>query len=205
VGVELSMQALLGNWRIDLTTAFLDSELGDFPDVVDPTVPPTIPPTLVNLTGGTAPFAPEVSVNVGASYDFELASGLLVTPRVDVSYVSDQNGAVFESPRTLIPERTLVNAAARFDMGDTSPASRTSATSGTRARRASMVCGRAGPSSPPPTTGSPSGTGAPIALGSMENPVSGLVRNRRPADGVMSASARRTAGLKPQPALPRNG
>ena len=56
-------------------------------------------------------------MNVGASYDFELASGLLVTPRVDVSYVSEQNGAVFESPRTLIPERTLVNAAVRFDMG----------------------------------------------------------------------------------------
>ena len=96
-GVEFSMQALLGNLHLDLATAFLDSELGDFPDVVDPTVPPTIPPTLVNLTGGTAPFAPEISVNVGASYDFVLASGHLVTPRIDVSYVSDQNGAVFES------------------------------------------------------------------------------------------------------------
>ena len=31
-GVEFSMQALLGNLRIDLATAFLDSELGDFPE-----------------------------------------------------------------------------------------------------------------------------------------------------------------------------
>jgi iron complex outermembrane receptor protein len=111
------MQALLGNLRLDLAAAYLHSELGDFPDVVDPTVPPTIPPTLTNLTGGTAPFAPEFSLNVGTSYEFSLGSGLSITPRVDISHVSDQNGAVFESPRTLIPERTLVNAALRFDMG----------------------------------------------------------------------------------------
>jgi hypothetical protein len=84
--------------------------LGDFPDVVDPTVPPTVPPTLTNLTGGTAPFAPEFSLNIGASYDFAVSNGMSITPRVDVSHVSDQNGAVFESPRTLIPERTLINA-----------------------------------------------------------------------------------------------
>jgi iron complex outermembrane receptor protein len=112
-GIEASMQARLGNFRMDMAAAYLDSELGDFPDVVDP----TNPPNLTNLTGGTAPFAPEFTLNVGASYDFAINDALSFTPRVDVSYVSDQNGAVFEAPQTLIPSRTLINAALRLDSG----------------------------------------------------------------------------------------
>ena len=116
-GIEASMQARLGNFRIDLAAAYLDSELGTFPNVVDPFAPPSVPPALTNLTGGTAPFAPEFSLNVGASYEFELSSSMSLTPRVDVSHVSDQNGAVFEVPQTLIQERTLINAALRLDSG----------------------------------------------------------------------------------------
>jgi iron complex outermembrane receptor protein len=112
-GIEASLQARLGNFRMDLAAAYLDSELGDFPDVVDP----TNPPNLTNLTGGTAPFAPEFSLNVGASYEIPLNDRLRLTPRVDVSHVSDQNGAVFEAPQTLIPSRTLINAALRLDNG----------------------------------------------------------------------------------------
>jgi iron complex outermembrane receptor protein len=118
-GIEASMQARLGNFRMDFAAAFLDSELGDFPDVVDPfnPVPPGEPPNLINLTGGTAPFAPEFSLNVTASYEFALGESMSLTPRVDVSHVSDQNGAVFEVPQTLIASRTLVNAALRLDNG----------------------------------------------------------------------------------------
>jgi iron complex outermembrane receptor protein len=85
---------------------------------VDPFNPaaPGDPPNFTNLTGGTAPFAPEFSLNVGASYEFLVGGDNSLTPRVDVSYVSDQNGAVFEVPQTLIPSRTLINAALRLDM-----------------------------------------------------------------------------------------
>jgi iron complex outermembrane receptor protein len=117
-GIEASMQARIGNFRADFAAAYLDSELGTFPNVVDPTVPPTDPPTLTNLSGGTAPFAPEFTLNVGASYEFAFSSGMTFTPRVDVAYVEDQNGAVFEAPQTLIPSRTLINAALRLDVND---------------------------------------------------------------------------------------
>jgi iron complex outermembrane receptor protein len=106
------MQARLGGLSLDVATAFLHSKLGDFPLVVDS----TNPPNLIDLTGGTAPFSPKFTLNVGASYDFIVSSDMTVTPRIDVSHVSDANGAVFESPKTLIPSRTLVNAALRFDM-----------------------------------------------------------------------------------------
>ena len=111
-GIEASMQARLGAFSFDVAAAFLDSKLGDFPLVVDS----TDPPNLINLTGGTAPFSPEFTLNVGASYDFLVDANMTVVPRIDVSHVSDANGAVFESPKTLIPSRTLVNAALRFEM-----------------------------------------------------------------------------------------
>jgi iron complex outermembrane recepter protein len=116
-GIEASMQARLDQFTFDVAAAFLDSELGVFPDVVDPTNPPApgAPPNFVNLSGGTAPFSPEFTLNVGASYEFIVSPGLSLTPRVDVSHVDDANGAVFESPRTLIASRTLVNAALRMD------------------------------------------------------------------------------------------
>ena len=111
-GIEASLQARLGHFNFDIATAFLDSELGTFPDVVDSTNPPAI----VNLSGATAPFSPEFTLNVGGSYELFVRDGLTITPRIDVSHVSDANGAVFESPKTLLPSRTLVNAALRFDL-----------------------------------------------------------------------------------------
>ncbi len=113
-GVEASMQVRLGGFGFDFAATYLDSELGDFPDVfVNPPAPFT--PYTTNLSGGEAPFAPEFSLNVGASYDFSLSSAFTLTPRVDVAYVSDQNGAVFGEVFTRIPSRTLINASLRLE------------------------------------------------------------------------------------------
>lgn len=118
-GLEASLQARMGHFSFDIAASGLDSKLGTFPDVVDPFVAqpaPPAPPITTNLSGGKAPFSPKFTLNVGASYEFVASSSMRVTPRIDIAHVSDQNGAVFSRPNVLIPERTLINAAVRFDL-----------------------------------------------------------------------------------------
>jgi iron complex outermembrane recepter protein len=109
-GAEASLQAQFGAFALDAAAAYLDSELGSFPEVFDP-----FNGGFITITGGRSPFAPELTLNLGLSYAIQ-ATALTVTPRVDVSYVEDSNGALFENPATLIPSRTLLNGGLRFEM-----------------------------------------------------------------------------------------
>lgn len=111
-GVEASLQAKLGGFGLDFAAAYLHSELGTFPRVVDP-----FNGGFISISGGRSPFSPEVTVNVGASYAFDVSSELTITPRLDLSYVDESNGALIEHPATLLPSRTLLNGGLRFDMG----------------------------------------------------------------------------------------
>jgi len=118
-GVEASLQARVGAVGFDMAAAYLHSELGTYPRVVnpfDPPVPPQTTPNFVSVSGGRSPFSPEFTLNVGGSYEFEMSSAFTIVPRIDVSYVSDANGSLIENPATLLSSRTLVNAGIRFDM-----------------------------------------------------------------------------------------
>lgn len=109
-GLEASLQAQFGAFGLDFAAAYMDSELGTYPQVIDP-----FNGGLITISGSRSPFSPELTLNLGTSYAIETGS-FTVTPRIDVSYVSESNGALFENPATLIPSRTLLNAGLRFDM-----------------------------------------------------------------------------------------
>ena len=106
-GVELSGQAQLGGFALDFGVAYLDSKLGTFNDVVDPFRTP--PDNVVNLSGARSPFTPEWTGNIGMAYEFN-AGAFSVTPRVDVSYVSETQAALWDTPMETLESRTLTNA-----------------------------------------------------------------------------------------------
>ena len=102
-GIEVSGQALLNGWSLDFGVAYSDSELGTFENVDDPFTGQT-----VDLTGAKAPFAPEWSGNLGVGYEISLPGATLV-PRVDYSYLSETQGALWDSPLVTIQSRGLMN------------------------------------------------------------------------------------------------
>ena len=113
-GVELSSQARVGHFSMDLGVAYLDSKLGTFSDVYDPFRVPNCPTppsncAIVNLSGAHSPFSPEFTGNLGLAYDIPLGSGFLLTPRVDVSSISETQAALWDSPMVTLAARTLVN------------------------------------------------------------------------------------------------
>ena len=110
-GFEAALQAQFGAFGLDFAAAYMDSKLGTYRDVLEPFYN-----EFITISGKRSPFAPEVTVNLGASYEITASSAFSVTPRVDLSYVSESNGALFENPATRIPSRTLLNAGLRFDM-----------------------------------------------------------------------------------------
>jgi iron complex outermembrane receptor protein len=127
-GVELSFQADTGPWAIDGAIAYMDSDIGSFPDVVDPfrTAANGGVPVIVDLSGNRTPYTPEITANVGLGYSFELggSNGYVLTPRVDVSHVSDTQSKLWDTPLVTIEERTLLNARVVLE----APGSRWSAT-----------------------------------------------------------------------------
>jgi iron complex outermembrane receptor protein len=106
-GIELSGQARFERVSLDFGLAFLESELGTFSDVQDPFRTP--PNNVVNLSGAKSPFSPELTGNFGIAYDFKF-NGYTLTPRADVSHISETQGALWDSPMVTLPERTLINA-----------------------------------------------------------------------------------------------
>jgi|SRR5882672_1327674 len=113
-GVELSSQARFGHFSMDIGAAYLDSKLGTFSDVYDPfrvADCPTPPSAcaIVNLSGAHSPFSPEFTGNLGLAYDIPIGSGFLLTPRIDISSISETQAALWDTPMVTLEARTLVN------------------------------------------------------------------------------------------------
>lgn len=106
-GFEFTAQAQFGGFQLDAGVAYLDSELGRFSNVVDPFR--TAPDNVVNLSGARTPFSPEWTGNVGLAYAIPIGD-LKLTPRVDVSYISETQGALWDTPLETLEARTLTNA-----------------------------------------------------------------------------------------------
>jgi iron complex outermembrane receptor protein len=107
-GVEFSAQAHIGGMHLDVGAAYLDSKLGTFSDVVDPFR--TAPNNIVNLSGARTPFSPNFTGNLGLAYDIAIGEGLTLTPRVDISHISETQAALWDTPLETLKARTLTNA-----------------------------------------------------------------------------------------------
>ncbi len=104
-GIELEAVALVGRASINAGVGWLDAEFGE--DAV-------LQNTLVNANqiaykGDVLPFSPEVTFNAGVQYDIELGDKLL-TPRLQYTYVSESYSTPFQSERTRISSRSVVDA-----------------------------------------------------------------------------------------------
>jgi len=113
-GLELSGQARVGHFSMDFGAAYLDSKLGNFSDVYDPFRVPNCPTppsacAIVNLSGAHSPFSPQFTGNLGLAYDIPIGPGYTLTPRVDISSISETQAALWDSPKVTLEARTLVN------------------------------------------------------------------------------------------------
>jgi iron complex outermembrane receptor protein len=104
-GVEASAQAVLGAFSLRGSLGLEHSSLGTFyaqdarvgvSGVCDPDNGPSSP-TCINLQGHPQTYAPDFTFNVGAQYDYKLASGDVITPSITFSHISDQWGTLFDN------------------------------------------------------------------------------------------------------------
>jgi len=118
-GLEASAQARWGGWSLTGGLGIEHSQLGTFftedPRVATSAVPcnpATGPATAIcfNLGGHPQTYAPDVTANVGASYDYQLGDGDTLTPNVEFSYISHQWASLFDNVSQgdyLAPRRIL--------------------------------------------------------------------------------------------------
>ena len=64
--------------------------------VCNPSTGPATP-LCINLSGHPQTYAPDLTFDFGASYDFKLGDSDVVTPNVSFSYVSSQWGTLFDN------------------------------------------------------------------------------------------------------------
>jgi len=58
--------------------------------------------------GSTIPFAPDLTLTGGVQYDFPIGD-MMLTPRVQLSYIGEQLATPFPDVRTTVPSRTVVD------------------------------------------------------------------------------------------------
>lgn len=132
-GVEGQVQALFGEFgqfRVDAGFAYVDSEIAPVTFVNERLLPPGISlpqcgpgqdpasgtcfdysPYLRTNVGGVGLYAPELTVNLGAQYEFALENGWTLTPRVNYAYVGEQYTMLtYDKAWDLLPSRALVSA-----------------------------------------------------------------------------------------------
>jgi len=105
-GFEASAQAVFGQLSLDAGLGLEKSSLGTFftedprlPTTTAPCDPATGPATAVciNLGGHPQTYAPDVTFNIGGSYNFKVTDADTVTPSVNFSYISGQWGTLFDN------------------------------------------------------------------------------------------------------------
>jgi iron complex outermembrane recepter protein len=119
-GFEAQVQAVFGGLSLDAGAGTTDSSLGEFfatdPRSVafTPCDPETGPASAscIDLENHEQTYAPEFTFNAGIQYEFAVANGDTVTPRISFAHVSDQWATLFENPARgdRIEERNIWNA-----------------------------------------------------------------------------------------------
>ncbi|GAA0302509.1 TonB-dependent receptor [Sphingomonas oligophenolica] len=104
-GGEAEAEFHLGGFSFDAGVNILHSALGTFyasdPRVAtttacDPLTGP-VSTTCINLNGRRQTYAPNVTFNVGAQYDFKLGNGDTITPRANFGHIGNQWATLFEN------------------------------------------------------------------------------------------------------------
>ncbi|KQY91327.1 TonB-dependent receptor [Brevundimonas sp. Root1423] len=126
-GIEGSAQMRLGQWSVDVGGSISSSELGEF-FAVDPRLArrPCNPETgpaggnCQNLAGNSQSYAPEVTFNFGAQYEFALSGGATLTPRIDYSHIGESWTSIFnnEALGDRLEARNIVNLKLTWQKGD---------------------------------------------------------------------------------------
>jgi iron complex outermembrane receptor protein len=105
-GFEGETELSLGHLTLGAGVSVLHSELGSF-FATDPRAPSVLPcdphtgpesVTCIDLGGRRQTYAPNVTFNANAAYEFDLASGDTITPRVNFGHVAGQWATLFENP-----------------------------------------------------------------------------------------------------------
>jgi iron complex outermembrane receptor protein len=126
-GFEAETQVTFGGFSFDAGAGWLHSSLGSF-FATDPRVPSTLPcdpqggpasVTCINLKGRDQTYAPNFTFNVGAQYQYKLASGDMITPRVNFGHVAGQWATLFETPALgdRLGARNILGAQLAFQHG----------------------------------------------------------------------------------------
>jgi iron complex outermembrane receptor protein len=127
-GVEASAQAVFGAFSLRGSLGLEHSSLGTFyaqdarvgvSGVCDPATGPSSP-TCIDLQGHPQTYAPDLTFNVGAQYDYKLASGDILTPAITFSHISDQWGTLFDnvSQGDNLAPRNILGASLAWTHGD---------------------------------------------------------------------------------------
>jgi iron complex outermembrane recepter protein len=106
-GFEAQVQAAYGGFSLNSGLGLEHSALGAFyvqdarvgvttGVTCDPSTGPTSA-TCINLKGHQQTYAPDLTFNVGAQYDFKLGDGDVLTPAINYSHVSSQWGLIFQN------------------------------------------------------------------------------------------------------------
>ena len=123
-GLELSLDAALGNLGLNFSAGYTDSDLGGINVIdarfVDPSArvqgavfargcaPGEAPApgpagcfnysgNVVSLSGAANLFSPELSYNFGLDYAFELSNGATLRPRIGLSHADEQYSSLFQN------------------------------------------------------------------------------------------------------------
>jgi iron complex outermembrane receptor protein len=136
-GFEAQAQLQFAAFSADASLSYVYSNIGALQPQIDtrnlpnggaglgpPCSAPGVPagcfnyaPFIQAVPRGPNIYSPNWTANVGAQYAFELGSSTL-TPRVDVSYMSQQWATFFEAPEDNLKARTLVNLQLTFQHAD---------------------------------------------------------------------------------------
>lgn len=104
-GFEASAQAVFGDFSADMGLGLEHSSIGTF-YAEDPRVAASgvcnlqtgpVGPNCINLSGHPQTYAPDVTFNVDARYNFRLGNGDIITPSANFSHISDQWGTLFDN------------------------------------------------------------------------------------------------------------
>lgn len=141
-GFEFQAQGNFGPLSLDANISYVHSKLGGVTFINSNLLPgsgnvplgpqcapgvPNNPPTCFNygpassnLTGNRNPYSPQLTLNVGAQYRFDLGDETSITPRVDFTHISGQYQTIQNSNLSysdLIEAHDLLNARITFDHG----------------------------------------------------------------------------------------
>lgn len=119
IGAELELQAYVGDLAFNAGVGWLDAQFSGGACINDTNAPRgsvADPNCLTNGVpdgnsfvpdGRTLPFSPEWTISAGAQYEHVFANGHTLTPRIQVSHISDQVATPFPSVNTIVPSREV--------------------------------------------------------------------------------------------------